>query len=779
MKFSNGYWLSKKGYTQNCITRAYEAKISDSALYILAPCKRVNGRGDTLGGPVLHICLTAPLPGVIRVKAYHFSGTLDKGPHFQINDDKNYKPQITLNEQNSILKSGDMSVRVGMGDTWNMDFYWNGDKITSSSRRGLSYVQAPDGTSYMRERLDLDVGECVYGLGERFTNFVRNGQSVDIWNSDGGTCTEQAYKNIPFYVTSKGYGVFVNHTEKVSFEVGSEVVSKVQFSVPGEYIDYYVIGGPTIKKVLSRYTALTGRPPLPPAWSFGLWLSTSFITDYDEKTVGSFIDGMAERNIPLSVFHFDCFWMKEFNWCNFEWDSKTFPDPQGMLKRLKAKGLKICVWINPYISQESKLFSEAVKNGYLIKRTDGSVWQWDMWQPGMGIVDFTNSEACSWFSKKLECLLDLGVDCFKTDFGERIPDSGVVYFDGSDPQKMHNYYTYLYNSVVFNTISKKKGAENSLVFARSATAGSQRFPIHWGGDCAATFQSMAESLRGGLSLGLSGFGFWSHDIGGFESTATADLYKRWVAFGLLSSHSRLHGNSSYRVPWLFDDEASDVLRFFTNLKCRLMPYIYKTACEARNFGWPVMRAMPMEFENDPACSTLDRQYMLGGSLLVAPVFSEKGNVSYYLPNGKWVRLFTGETVQGGHWNKESHDYFSLPLLVRPNSIVAIGSRCDRPDYDYAEGITFLVSCIDDDSKAEIEVCDVKGVKCMDAYVSRSGNTLKFETSGAEKPWSVKFAGIQDSSVKSVEGANIKMDKKYLTAVPNVLSSKIILNLKDV
>ena len=234
--------------------------------------------------------------------------------------------------------------------------------------------------------------------------------------------------------------------------------------------------------------------------------------------------------------------MRPFRWCDFEWDPATFPDPRGMLARLRACGLKVCVWINPYVAQQSALFAEGKEKGYLLRRPDGRVWQWDRWQPGMAIVDFTNPEACRWWTGHLRRLLDMGVDCFKTDFGERIP-TDVVWFDGSDPQKMHNYYTQLYNQTVFRLLEARLGKGEAAVFARSATAGGQQFPVHWGGDSTATFESMAESLRGGLSLGLSGFGFWSHDMGGFEQTASADVYKRWCAFGLLSSHSRLHRDS--------------------------------------------------------------------------------------------------------------------------------------------------------------------------------------------------------------------------------------------
>jgi alpha-D-xyloside xylohydrolase len=445
-----------------------------------------------------------------------------------------------------------------------------------------------------------------------------------------------------------------------------------------------VINGPDPKAVLSRLTALTGRPALPPAWSFGLWLTTSFTTSYDEKTATSFIEGMKSRDLPLSVFHFDCFWMREFDWCDFQWDTRVFPDPAGMLKRLHARGLKICLWINPYIAQRSSLFAEAAKKGYLLRRPDGSVWQTDLWQPGMGIVDFTNPAARTWFQGHLRRLASMGVDAFKSDFGERIP-TDVVYFDGSDPVKMHNHYSILYNEAVFGLLEEERGVGDALVFARSSHASGQRLPVHWGGDCASTFESMAESLRGGLSLGMCGFGFWSHDIGGFEGTPPVAVYKRWLAFGLMSSHSRLHGSSSYRVPWNYDEEACDVLRLFTKLKCRLMPYLFSKAVEAHEQGVPVMRSMIVEFPADPASATLERQYMLGDSLLVAPVFSEDGVVDFYLPEGQWTHILTGEVRHGGRWHRGTYGFLEMPIFAREARILALGSVDDHPDYPYAEG----------------------------------------------------------------------------------------------
>ena len=548
-------------------------------------------------------------------------------------------------------------------------------------------ADAPPPATFVHAQLDLGVGELVYGLGERFGPLVKNGQSVDIWNADGGTSSEQAYKNVPFYLTNRGYGVLVDHPGHVSFEVGSENVERVQFSVPGESLVFHVIGGGSPAAVLERYTALTGRPAHVPAWSYGLWLSTSFTTDYDEATVTSFVDEMAARRLPVSVFHFDCFWMREFTWCDFAWDPAVFPDPTGMLARLHDKDLRVCVWINPYIAQASALFEEAAAAGYLVRRPDGTVWQWDLWQAGMALVDFTNPDATAWYQSKLRALVDQGVDCFKTDFGERIP-LDVVYADGSDPERMHNWYTQLYNRAVFEVLQEAKGRGDAVVFARSATAGGQQMPVHWGGDNTSSFPSMAETLRGGLSLALSGFGFWSHDIGGFEGTPDPAVFKRWVQFGLLSSHSRFHGSSSYRVPWAFDDEAVEVTRAFTELKLRLMPYLYAAGLEASDRGTPVMRPMPLAFPHDPTSAHCDRQYMLGPDLLVAPVFSETGDVEYWLPPGSWTNWFSDEVAEGGVWRRERHGFDTLPLWVREGAVVPLSTRTDRPDHDWHEALEF-------------------------------------------------------------------------------------------
>lgn len=598
MKFTNGYWMIRDGVDALYAREAYElaADATTESLNVLAPTSVVRGRYDTLNLPTFNVDITTPAEGVIRVCAEHWQGATEY-PGFPLNADEpgnrdyvtvqangNGDGEVGVNGADVTLTTGGLTVKVVKGAPWNLTFIGEDGKVlTESAGKSLgrfklgaeSNVTAQpvsefgvtmDGSArdesdvFIAIQLHLSVGEDVYGLGERFGAYVKNGQSVDIWNEDGGTASEQGYKDIPFYTTSNGYGVLVNNRGHVSFEIGSENT---------------------------------------------------------EATINSFIDGMAERDIPLAAFHYDCYWMREFHWCDFEWDKRFFGDIESTLKRL----------------HEDK--------GYLVRKPNGEVWQTDFWQAGMGLVDFTNPAAREWFKDKVKALLNQGVDAIKTDFGERIPRD-VVWYDGSPKLSMHNWYTQLYNQAVFEAIEETYGKGNACLYARSATVGGQQQPVHWGGDCESTFNGMAQSLRAGLSLTSSGFGFWSHDSGGFEGAfPDPAVYKRWVAFGMLGSHSRLRGSTVYRVPWLFDEEdekngvalvpgqtAVDVVREFTKLKLELMPYVYQLGLQPHVNGTPVMRSMFVEFPDDPACRTLDRQYMFGPSMLVAPVFTYSGEVSY-------------------------------------------------------------------------------------------------------------------------------------------------------
>lgn len=762
MKVADGFWLSKKGYNVNYASQAYKVETTANSIKVLATPYTVKNRGMTLGGPNLEITYTSTSENIIKVHIDHYRGGLDNIPQFELNEDTGYVPSITRTEDEVIMVTGDTKLVIKTGDEWDVAYYYKDKYLTGGAWRSTSIIsesqftanarlnlQEDDEffnypqdahTTYIREQLKTDIGECIYGFGEKFTPFVKNGQVVETWNNDGGTCSDQSYKNIPFYISSKSYGIFVNSSDKVSFEVNSDTVSKVTFTLPGEQLEYFVIGGSNLEHVLENYTTLTGKPALPPAYSFGLWLSTSFTTSYDEETVNSFIDGMAERKIPLQVFHFDCFWMKEYEWCNFEWDKDMFPDPEGMLKRLHDKGLEICVWINSYIGQQSKLFDIGKENGYFIKNPDGSVFQSDLWQPGMAIVDFTNPEACDWYKGLLKTLFDMGVNNIKTDFGERIPTK-CTYYNGMDPVKMHNYYTYLYNKLIFEALEEYYGKDKACLFARSATVGGQKFPVHWGGDCYADYSAMSETLHGGLSLCSSGFGFFSHDMGGFEATAPADIYKRWCAFGCLSTHSRLHGSTSYRVPWAYDDEACDVLRHYVNIKGSLMPYLWAQANKTHITGIPMMRSMIVAFTGETACKYLDQQYMLGDSLCIVPVMNEAGTAEFYLPDcGTWTDIQSGETYEGGRYYSKTCDYFQTPILVRPNSIITFGDFDMDVVYDYLDNAEAVIYGLEDGKTAETVIYDSESNKITDITATRNGNVITVSYAATDKNFKVTAYG---------------------------------------
>jgi alpha-D-xyloside xylohydrolase len=718
MKFSNGIWLNKKGLTISSPKEAYSVEMADNSLTVYAPYSHITHKGRVIDTGLMTIRFSSPATDVICVSAKNHIGRRERVAQFSLNT---VRVQTTVMETDThyVFGSGSTEAYISKLSPWDISFYRNGVFLTASGKDSLAHIEASDGKTYMREQLTLSPGECVYGLGERFTAFVKNGQSVETWNADGGADTEQAYKCVPFYITSKNYGVFVNNTDNVSYEIGSERVDKAQFSVPGECLEYFVISGEDIKSVICTYTDLTGKPALPPVWSFGLWLSTSFSTEYDEETIMAFVEGMQDRGLPVSVLHIDCFWMREFEWTSFVWDKERFPDPVGMIRRLHERGLKVCLWINPYVGQKSPLFREGLDMNYFVNTGSGSVWQCDGWQAGMALIDFTNNAARTWYQKYVEELLKMGVDSVKTDFGERIPTKnsffgslaetqGIVFHNGVTPESMHNYYSYLYNQVVFEVLERRFGKSQALLFARSGTAGSQKMPVHWSGDSLSSYASMAATLRGGLSLSLCGFGFWSHDIGGFEAGATPDLFMRWTQFGLLSSHSRLHGSEDYKLPWLYGEEAVEVTKLFTRLKLRFMPYLYAAAVDSSATGIPVMRPMMMEFPKDETCRHLDRQYMLGASLLCAPVFSPDGIVSYYVPAGQWTNVLTRERVTGPCWRTEQHDYYSLPLLARDNSILVTGKTDTTPDYDYLDSVTVTLYDLHPEEEAFAEIFSAGG-----------------------------------------------------------------------
>jgi alpha-D-xyloside xylohydrolase len=539
MRFVEGVWNKLEGSTVVSARQAARVEIvpddtgrgtGGDCLRILCSIREIKNRGDVLNKPTITIWIRSPAPGIFEVEAKHFLGKqahheprldlfpagLDKAGvsgsanGVKVNGASPRAKGLKHDNYAFLVSAGGMAqARVDTRPgAFCIDFLDDKERIISSmgpdsiswalktnvagshaarefaTTTTLDPYHRPESRrqGYMIMSPSLAQGEKVYGLGEQFGPFVKNGQTVEISNEDGGTSSAMAYKNIPFYMTSRGYGVYIDQTQHLSLEVQTEHRSRVQASVPGETMRMYFLMGPTPKDILTRYTSLTGRPPLPPTWSWGLWLSTSFLTDYDEETSQHFLDGMRKHDIQVSVFHFDCYWMRPFEWCSFRFNPEFFPDPKAFLGRINSQGIKVSVWINPYIAQEAEIFAEADQKGYLLHRKDGSTYQSDDWQGGIGFVDFTNPEACKWYQAQIEYCIDVGVTAFKTDFGERIPCEDVVYHSGSEPRAMHNHYSFLYNKTVMEVLERRLGAGQGCVFARSAAAGGQRFPVHWAGD---------------------------------------------------------------------------------------------------------------------------------------------------------------------------------------------------------------------------------------------------------------------------------------------------------
>ncbi|KZT65459.1 glycoside hydrolase family 31 protein [Daedalea quercina L-15889] len=680
MRFNDGFWLLRNGVKGHYGLQVVQALPDGDAYNLQVSTKPIRHRGDTLAGPLLSICVHSPTEGVIGVRLDHFKH-IEPKPNFQLfpDDPPIHAATLTDGIASWTVTSGDLSAEI-TENPYTITFRSPQRILTTS---GVKYQAIYD--------LNLSPGELIYGLGEQFGAFIKNGQSVSIWNQDGGTSSEQAYKCVPFYMTNKNYGVFVNHPGEVEVEVGSEKVSRVGVSVAGETLEYFIIYGATPLEILERYTRMTGRPAVLPTWTFGLWLSTSFLTSYDEKTVSGFLQGMQDRRCPVRVFHLDCFWMKQYEWCSFTFDPDNFPNPKAYLAEIKQKyGVKVCVW-------SSRLPAPSDPRA----------------QP-------------------------------QTDFGERIPHAQVVFHDGSDPMRMHNAFSVIYNEMVFDVLERRFGKGEAVVFARAASAGGQRY--HWGGDCESTFEAMAESLRGALSLTASGFAFASHDIGGFEGHPPPEIYHRWVAYGLFSSHSRLHGSMSYRVPWHYGEEAATYMARFLDAKHRLMPYLYMLALTARTHGHPLQRAMFIEFLSDRTTHYLDRQYMLGPSLLVAPVFVPEGeDTEYYIPAGRWTSFFHPQrTIDGPQWVQEAVPLNEIPVYVRPGTLLCLGPQdVGRPDYGYAENVEVRVYELADGHVVHADVPAGHGLAVA--------GTVRAERRGGEVIINVNAGSVELTSAKLFVG----------------------------
>ena len=507
----------------------------------------------------------------------------------------------------------------------------------------------------------LSPGEKIFGCGESFTSLDKRGQKITLWTDDANGIENQGiYKPIPFFLSSRGYGMFMHTTTPITCDFGNTFSGVNSLMIGDDELDLFVfLGSP--KEILNEYTTLTGKSPLPPLWSFGLWMSRC---TYDaEKQVRDIAGKLRANNIPCDVLHLDTGWF-ETDWrCNYEFSTTRFTDPKKMLSDLKNDGFRVSCWQLPYFVPKNTLFNELVEKNLVVRDAKGNLPYED------AVLDFSNPKTVEWYQGKLANLLNQGVSAIKVDFGEAAPNNGI-WANGRTGFYEHNLFPLRYNKAVAE-ITKQTTGDN-ISWARSAWAGSQRYPIHWGGDAESTDQGMAAELRGGLSFGLSGFSFWSHDVGGFTATAVSnmdkDLFARWLAFGMLSSHSRCHGIAP-KEPWLYGDAFMDKFREIDGLKYKLMPYVYAQAKDSSEHGLPMVRALFLEFPDDPGAWLVDDEYLYGSSMLVAPLMHEgETSRAVYLPPGTWIDYQTGKSYAGG-WQKIEAGQIPEIILVRDGSVI--------------------------------------------------------------------------------------------------------------
>jgi alpha-D-xyloside xylohydrolase len=555
-----------------------------------------------------------------------------------------------------------IEIRDASGELLTETDHADDNKSTFSPVLPFGYVRrAADYSRSYNAAFTLSPGEKIFGCGESFTGLDKRGQKIVLWTDDANGIENQGmYKPVPFFMSSRGYGMFMHTSTPITCDFGHDFSGVDSLMIGDDELDLFVFLGPP-KEILNEYTDLTGKSPMPPLWSFGLWMSRC--TYNAEKQVRDIAAQLRENKIPCDVLHLDTGWF-ETDWqCDYEFSKTRFSDPKQMLADLKADGFRVSCWQLPYFVQKNKLFPGLVAQNFVVRDRKGNLPYED------AVLDFSNPKAVDWYQGKLAGLLNQGVSAIKVDFGEAAPADGI-YADGRTGFYEHNLYPLRYDKAVAD-ITKKITGDN-IIWARAAWAGSQRYPLHWGGDAESTDDGMAAELRGGLSFGLSGFSFWSHDVGGFTATSVQDmdkdLFARWLAFGMLTSHSRCHGIAP-KEPWLYGQEFMEKFRTIDELKYRLMPYVYAQAKDSSEHGLPMLRALFVEFPGDPGSWNVDDEYLYGSQMLVAPLMHENATSrNVYLPPGTWIDDQTGQDYSGG-WHQIEAGKIPAIVLVRDGSVI--------------------------------------------------------------------------------------------------------------
>ncbi len=557
------------------------------------------------------------------------------------------------------------------------------------------------------ESFALHPQEAVFGFGERFLSLDAVGRTIDLNMVEAmGTSTPRSYKNIPFFWTTRGWGAFLHHSARATCWVGSRGAADLQIAVEDDFLDYYLfVGAPD--QILARYTDLTGKSRMPPRWSFGFWQSKISYRSADEAL--AVVRGNREHGIPTDVLHLDTHWFREDWRCDLEFDPDRFPDPAGFLKQMSDLGAKVSLWQLPYVPEGSRLFEELLAADGFVRTAEGGLYDVGIsytrgFSGRVGCIDFTHPAGRQIYQEHLRRLLQLGVRAIKVDFGEQAPLDGV-YHDGTPGHRMHNLYPLLYNQAVAEVTEAVTG--ESIIWARSAWAGSQRHPLHWGGDSSANWHNLAPQIRGGLSLGLSGFPFWSMDIGGFLGEASGPLLVRWMQAGVFFSHPRIHGTGDREI-WKRDPETLRICRDYVRLHYRLLPYLWATAQTCVERALPVSRALVLAFPDDPNTWSIGDQWMFGDALLVAPILDETNRRRVYLPAGSWTDWWTEARTEGPCWIDVEADLETLPMWLREGAVIPMSPAMDHVDQERLRELAIRIAPLREDGMRELRVPSAQG-----------------------------------------------------------------------
>jgi alpha-D-xyloside xylohydrolase len=513
----------------------------------------------------------------------------------------------------------------------------------------------------------LAPGERIYGCGESFTSLNKVGQKVHLSVTDPqGPETDGQYKPVPFFFSNRGYGVFMHTSAPVTCDFGASYIGADRLFMADEQMDFFVFFGEP-KDILNEYTDITGKSPMLPLWSFGTWMSR--ITYFSQEEGLEIARQLRAHKIPSDVIHFDTGWFGVDWQCDYQFAKDRFEDPVKMLKQLAKDGFHTCLWQLPYFTPKNRFFPEIVEKGLHVTNATGGMPYED------AVLDFSNPETVSWYQSKITGLLKQGVSTIKCDFGEAAPYNGF-YHSGKGGLYEHNLYPLRYNKALWEAVECQYPG-NGIIWARSAWAGSQRYALHWGGDAATTNTGLLGDLRGGLSFGLSGFSFWSHDMGGFVTASPEDIYRRWLPFGFLSSHTRAHG-APPTEPWLISESFTEAFRDCAEMKYKLMPYVYAQAKDCSERGLPMVRALLVEFPQDPGAWLVEDEYMFGSQMLVAPLMESGSERMVYLPKGKWIDYQSGAVYEGGYQTIKAGKIPAV-ILVRDGSLIPHAPLAQRTD----------------------------------------------------------------------------------------------------